>query len=31
VVSLDELAHAPQHHLIPKPPKPLHVPISCTR
>jgi plastocyanin len=27
VVSLDELAHAPQHHLIPKPPKPLHVPI----
>jgi len=27
VVSLDELAHAPHHHLIPKPPKPLHVPI----
>jgi FtsP/CotA-like multicopper oxidase with cupredoxin domain len=27
VFTLDELAHAPQHHKIPKPPKPLHVPI----
>jgi plastocyanin len=27
VVLLDELAHAPQHHLIPKPPRVLHVPI----
>jgi plastocyanin len=27
VVLLDELAHAPQHHKIPKPPHPLHVPI----
>jgi FtsP/CotA-like multicopper oxidase with cupredoxin domain len=27
VVLLDELAHAPQHHLIPKPPHPLHVPL----
>lgn len=27
VFTLDELAHAPQDHKIPKPPKPLHVPI----
>jgi plastocyanin len=27
VVLLDELAHAPQHHAIPKPPHTLHVPI----
>ena len=27
VVQLDELAHAPQHHLIPKHPHPLHVPM----
>lgn len=27
VFTLDELAHAPQHHKIPKPPTPLHVPM----
>ena len=27
VVQLDELAHAPQHHMIPKHPHPLHVPM----
>ena len=27
VVLLDEIAHTPQHHLIPKSPTPLHVPI----
>jgi plastocyanin len=31
VLLLDELTHAPQLHLIPKPPHPLHVPIFLHR